>query len=99
MKFNIIAIFLIFFLMMGCQTIKEKTEEMAKKENEKLSQFIGKPLSELKSELGNPTDDYVNETGVNVLVYKTKKYGIPCKRKFEVNSNGIITGFVSSGCF
>jgi len=85
--------------MMGCQTIKEKTEEMAKKENEKLSQFIGKPLSELKSELGNPTDDYVNETGVNVLVYKTKKYGIPCKRKFEVNSNGIITGFVSSGCF
>ncbi len=99
MKADIIAIFLILFFMTGCQTIKEKTDEMAKKENEKLSQFIGKPVSELKSELGNPTDDYVNETGVNVLIYKTKKYGIPCKRNFEVNSNGIITGFVSSGCF
>jgi len=32
------------------------------------------------------------------LVYKTKKYGIPCERKFEVNSSGIIVGFSSSGC-
>ena len=28
-----------------------------------------------------------------------KKYGISCKRSFEVNSNSIVIGFVSKGCF
>ena len=32
------------------------------------------------------------------LVYKTKKYGIPCERKFEINTSGTIIGFSSSGC-
>ena len=88
---------LIFFS--GCETIKKKSDEIAEKENERLSLFIGKNSDDLKSALGNPTDDFINENGNEVLVYKTKKYGIPCERKFEVDSNNIVAGFTSSGCF
>ena len=52
----------------------------------------------MKLELGSPTEDFINEVGNEVLVYKTKKYGIPCERKFEINASGIIVGFSSSGC-
>ena len=72
---------------------------MLKKENEKLSQYIGKTSSDLQKNLGKPNDDYKNEKGNHELVYKTKKYGIPCERKFEVNSNDIVIGFISKGCF
>ena len=44
-------------------------------------------------------EDFMNEKGNLELVYKTKKYGIPCERKFEVNQNSIIIGFISRGCF
>ncbi len=50
-------------------------------------------------DLGNPDEDYKNEKGNHELIYKTKKYGIPCERKFELNSNLIVIGFVSNGCF
>ena len=43
-------------------------------------------------------EDYVNESGNKVLVYETKKYGIPCERKFEINQKNIIESFTSSGC-
>ena len=100
MKFKLILIFLfILITLSGCQTIKKKSDEIAEKENEKLSKFIGKYSDELKSELGNPTDDYIDERGNEILVYKTKKYGIPCERKFEIDSNNVIVGFTSSGCF
>ncbi len=100
MKFRfIICLFLILIFFSGCETIKKKSDEIAEKENERLSLFIGKNSDDLKSELGNPTDDFINENGNEVLVYKTKKYGIPCERKFEVDSNSIVVGFTSSGCF
>ncbi len=100
MKFRfIVFLFSILILLSGCETIKKKSDEIAEKENEKLSLFIGKNSDDLKSELGNPTDDFINEIGNEVLVYKTKKYGIPCERKFEVDSNNIVVGFTSSGCF
>ncbi len=99
MKIKIIIIFLsILFFSSSCQTIKQKSDNIAKKENERFGLFLGKQVSELKMELGTPTDDYINEAGNETLVYKTKKYGIPCERKFEVNSSGIIVGFSSSGC-
>ena len=94
-----VFLFLIIMIFSGCQTIKNKSDEIAEKENERLSLFIGKYSDELKNELGNPTDDFLNENGNEILVYKTKKYGIPCERKFEINSNNIIVGFTSSGCF
>ena len=100
MKFRFIAyLFSILILFSGCETIKKKSDEIAEKENERLSLFMGKNSDDLKSELGNPTDDFINENGNEVLVYKTKKYGIPCERKFEVDSKSIVIGFVSNGCF
>ena len=99
MKFKIILISIFtFILLSGCQTIKKKSDEVAEKENEKYGQFVGKEVNELKMELGSPNEDYVNELGNETLVYKTKKYGIPCERKFEINTSGIIIGFSSSGC-
>ena len=97
-KFILISV-LSLILLSGCQTIKNKSDEVAEKENEKYGQFVGKQVSELKMELGAPTEDFVNELGNETLVYKTKKYGLPCDRKFEINSSGTIIGFNSSGCF
>ena len=94
----IISLFAILLILSGCQTIKKKSDEVAEKENERFGQFIGKQVTELKMELGSPTEDYINEIGNETLVYKTKKYGIPCERKFEINANGTIVGFTSSGC-
>ena len=94
----IIILFSVLLIVSGCQTIKKKSDEVAEKENERFGQFIGKQVTELKMELGSPTEDFVNEIGNETLVYKTKKYGIPCERKFEINANGTIVGFSSSGC-
>tara|TARA_B100000073_G_C23356604_1_gene421075 strand:+ start:183 stop:488 length:306 start_codon:yes stop_codon:yes gene_type:complete len=99
-KVRLILFSLIFLIFIaGCQTINEKTEAIVEKENQKLSKFIGKSVNELKIDLGNPDEDFMNEKGNLELVYKTKKYGIPCERKFEVNQNSIIIGFISRGCF
>ena len=96
---NIFGLVIILILFSGCQTIKKKSDEVAERENEKFGLFVGKQVNEMKLELGEPTEDLIiNEAGNEVLVYKTKKYGIPCERKFEVNSNGTIVGFSSSGC-
>ena len=94
-----ILLFLIFNFFIGCQTVKEKTDEIVKKENEKLSKFIGKPVSNLKSELGVSDEDFLNESGNKVMIYKTRKYGIPCERNFEIDVNEIVIGFISKGCF
>ena len=83
----------------GCQTVKEKTDDIVQKENEKLSEFIGKSLSELKMELGKPDEDFKNAKGNLEVIYNTKKYLIPCERRFEINSDNIVIGFVSNGCF
>ena len=96
---NIFIVFILFFLVAGCQTIKKKTDEIAKKENEKLSKYIGKSLNDLKTDLGLPDEDFKNEKGNLELVYNSKKYLIPCERRFEINSDSIVIGFVSNGCF
>ena len=89
---------MILSFLSSCQTIKNKSDEVAERENEKFGQFVGKQVSELKMELGAPTDDFINDLGNETLVYKTKKYGIPCERKFTINTNGTIIGFSSSVC-
>ena len=92
------SLLIIFILVSGCQTIKKKSDEVVEKENEKFGMFVGKPVSELRMEIGAPSSDYISENGNEILVYKTKKYGIPCERKFEINSSGTIVKFSSSGC-
>ena len=89
----------LFTLLCGCQTIKQKTDAIVEKENDKLSQYIGKNLENLKIDLGKPDEDFKNEKGNLELIYNSKKYGIVCERRFEVDSNLIVIGFASNGCF
>tara|TARA_B100001063_G_C16489489_1_gene416671 strand:- start:87 stop:392 length:306 start_codon:yes stop_codon:yes gene_type:complete len=91
--------FLLIILLTGCKTIKQKTDAIVEKENQKLSKFIGKTSNDLQVDLGKPDEDFNNEKGNLVFVYNSKKYGIPCERRFEINSNSIVVGFVSNGCF
>ena len=96
---SILSICVLSFLLLGCQTVKEKTEAIVEKENKKLSKYIGRTSAELKIDLGNPDEDYKNDKGNLEFIYKTKKYGISCERKFELNSNSVVIGFISKGCF
>ena len=98
LKFILISLFFLI-LVAGCQTIKDKTDAIVKKENAKLSEYIGKTSSNLQMELGKPDEDFKNEKGNLELIYNTKKYGILCERRFEVDSNSMVIGFVSNGCF
>ena len=96
---NIISLFLILIFFLGWQTIKEKTDAIVEKENEKLSKYISKPASVLQMDLGKPDEDFKNSKGNYEFIYNTKKYGIPCERRFEINPENIVVGFVSNGCF
>ena len=98
LKFIFISLFFLI-LFAGCQTIKDKTDAIVKKENDKLSEYIGKTSDNLQMNLGKPDEDFKNSKGNLELVYNTKKYGILCERRFEVDSNSIVIGFVSNGCF
>jgi len=98
LKFILISLFLLT-LVAGCQTIKNKTDAIVEKENAKLSEYIGKTSNNLQMELGKPDEDFKNDKGNLELVYNTKKYGILCERRFEVDSNSIVIGFISNGCF
>ena len=99
-KIKFILINLLFLILItGCQTIKNKTDAIVEKENEKLSEYIGKTLNNLKINLGKPDEDFKNEKGNLELVYNSKKYLVPCERRFEIDSNSIVIGFVSNGCF
>jgi hypothetical protein len=98
LKFIFISSIILIFIT-GCQTIKQKTDAIVEKENEKLSKYIGKSSNNLQMDLGKPDEDFKNEKGNTEFVYNTKKYGIPCERRFEVNFDSIVVGFVSNGCF
>ena len=90
---------IIICLLTGCNTIKQKTDVIIEKENQKLSKFIGKSSSVLQMDLGVPDEDFKNEKGNVVFVYNTKKYGILCERRFEIDAKSIVIGFISNGCF
>ena len=98
-KILILLSLFLLTLFSGCQTIKQKTDAIIEKENTKLSQYIGKSVNNLQMDLGRPDEDFKNEKGNLEFVYNTKKYGILCERRFEVDTNSIVIGFVSNGCF
>ena len=98
LKFILTSLFFLI-LTQGCQTIKNKTDTIVKKENNKLSEYIGKNSDNLQMNLGKPDNDFKNSKGNLELVYNNKKYGIICERRFEVDSKSIVIGFVSNGCF
>ena len=95
---NLVIILILFLIFSGCQTIKEKSNSIVEKENKEYGKLVGKSINDLKIELGNPTEDYIDEMGNKVFLYKSKKYGIPCERKFEINQNNVVEGFTSIGC-
>ncbi len=99
-KFKLILLStFVMIALSGCQTIKQKTDAIVEKENIKLSKYIGKSISEVQIDLGKSDESFKNDKGNSVFVYNTKKYGIPCERRFEVDSNSVVVGFVSNGCF
>jgi len=98
LKFIFISLFFLT-LVNGCETIKNKTDKIVEKENAKLSEYIGKDSINLQMDLGKPDEDFKNEQGNIELVYNSKKYLVPCERRFEIDSSSIVIGFVSNGCF
>ena len=98
-KLFLIKFILLLVFLSGSQSINKKSEEIIKKENEKLSKFIGQPESELKIVMGNPDDEAKDEKGSKILIYKNKKYTISCERRFEINEVNMVVGFSSKGCF
>ena len=98
-KIFLIKIIILLIFLTGCKTIKNKTDAIVKKENDKLSKYIGNTSNNLLMDLGKPDEDFKNEKGNTELVYNSKKYLVPCERRFEIDSNSIVIGFVSNGCF
>ena len=97
MKLFISILFASFLL--SCQTIENKAEKIGKKEIKEISKFLQQPESELKIEMGEPDEIANDEKGSKFYIYKKKKYGITCEKKFEIDENNMIVGVSSRGCF
>ena len=93
-----ISIILLFFLS-SCQTIENKADNIGKKEIKEITKFLQQPESELKIAMGEPTEVLNTEKGTKFLIYKKKKYGIVCEKKFEIDKNKIVIAVSSRGCF
>ena len=93
-----ITILLACFLF-GCQTIENKADKIGKKEIEEMSKFLQQPESELKIAMGEPDEITYDAKGSKFFIYKKKKYGITCEKKFEIDENKMVIAGSSSGCF
>tara|TARA_B100000686_G_C16733527_1_gene942206 strand:- start:37 stop:330 length:294 start_codon:yes stop_codon:yes gene_type:complete len=90
---------LVFFFIFGCQTIEKKTDKIGEEEIKKINKFLQQPESELKIGMGEPDEIVHDDKGSKFYVYKKKKYGITCEKKFEIDQNKMIVGVSSRGCF
>ena len=90
---------LLVILLSGCQTIENKSQEIGKKEVKEISKFIQQPESELKIVMGEPDEIKYDDKGSKFFIYKKKKYGITCERKFEIDQSKMVIGVSSRGCF
>ena len=90
---------LLVFLLFSCQTIENKADKIGKKEIKEISKFLQQPESELKIAIGEPDEIAYNEKGSKFFIYKKKKYGITCEKKFEIDQNKMIVAVSSRGCF
>ena len=93
-----ISILLASFLL-SCQTIENKAEKIGKKEIKEISKFLQQPESELKIEMGEPDEIANDEKGSKFYIYKKKKYGITCEKKFQIDENNMVVCVSSRGCF
>ena len=90
---------LLALLVFSCQAIEEKTDKIGKKEIKEISKFLQQPESELKIAMGEPDEVKQDEKGSKFFIYKKKRYGITCEKKFEIDQNRMIVGVSSRGCF
>jgi len=90
---------LLVILLSGCQAIENKSEKIGKKEVKEISKFIQQPESELKIVMGEPDEIKYDDKGSKFFIYKKKKYGITCERKFEIDQSKMVIGVSSRGCF
>ena len=81
---------LLVFLMLGCQTIEDKAEKIGNKEIKEITKFLQQPESELKIVMGEPDEIKYDDKGSKFFIYKKKKYGIACERKFEIDQSKMI---------
>ena len=95
---NFYLIFLLIFLISSCRTIDRKIDNLSIEEEKNLSRLLGKQQIELINEFGKPNGVIHKDDG-KILIFTTQKYKITCERKFEINNEGIISGFNSRNCF
>ena len=50
---NFLIFSMFIFIFSGCQTIKEKSDAIAEKENREYGKLVGKEMNDLKFELAN----------------------------------------------
>ncbi len=93
-----ISILLASFLL-SCQTIENKAEKIGKKEIKEITKFLQQPESELYIAMGEPDEIKYDEKGSKFYIYKKKKYGITCEKKFEIDQNKMVVAVFSRGCF
>ena len=69
------------------------------REIKEITKFLQQPESELKTAMGEPDEIKYDEKGSKFYIYKKKKYGITCEKKFEVDQNKVVVAVSSRGCF
>ena len=67
---SVLSLLIIIVFFSGCQTVKDKTDAIVEKENQKLSKFLGISASKLQMELGKPDEDFKNAKGKRLYVFK-----------------------------
>ena len=95
MKLTITTLSLII-LLAACSNIQKKIDAKSSAEQEKLSVYIGKNISETFIDFGQPFSDGLNEQGFREVVFKKTKLGVKCSRVFTVDNGKIVTGFKSN---
>ena len=90
---------LIFLFLSNCQTVSKKIDEKSSLEEKELTKWLNKTETELKITYGRPDRiEFLNGNN-RYYIYYTKKFKIKCERKFEINSNDKVIGFISKNCF
>ena len=95
LKMRIILIILALLSGSSCTVISDNASKKADKENAYLSTFLNKPVANLSSTFGKPTQTLV-ENNQTVHVYEIKGTIFDCQRKFTIDNKNIVIGFVST---
>ena len=95
LRMRMVLIVIVLLSASSCTVISDKASKKADKENAYLSTFLNKPLANLSSTFGKPTQTLV-ENNQTVHVYEIKGTIFDCHRKFTIDNKNIVVGFVST---